>query len=620
MSMRTGSVVAIAVLIVVVAVAGGYWWWTQGGALPDGSALSERSAEHDGSRPAADDPSGVAALAVGDSSVDAGAADSDPMAGDATGRAATLDPSGAEIGSMAEQDAAPDSGDAPAAEGAVVRDAGSGTAGAFSVEPAGVRDNDSGGSAARGMNQSAAQGTPDGDDERVTGQERIQGQVMLTDGTPVVGAAVTATSVRLFDADPFGAPSTSIARSDGRARSGSNGRFVITGLAAGDYQLTAQGPASVPTETVVVVRSGSQDVRLVLGQEVALWVDGYVATREGVPLGGVAVSISGQDVEAMSAADGTFAFSTQVHNHRPLSLKLTREGYEETRVSVDPALRTDHDMVAVTVQMDSATGSIRVAGMVRDETGRGLRGKTVYLSQGNTKYRATTGADGRFVIDEIRQEGSYVLSVPADGVHSGYQDLRFRITSAGVSDQDIVLTQVGAGVVHGQMLDSDGQPVTNFTLLVNSDGAPGETLTVTSDDQGLFVVPAVPEGKLRIQSQSFPRFVTSGLTITNGEILDVRTVLDLGGADLRGRVVDEAGAPVSGADVTMSWVRRDGGVVHESLRRTTTDRAGQFVFSELGAEARDLIVRAPNFEAARLGPVFPSGGESVDIQLQRATN
>jgi hypothetical protein len=122
-------------------------------------------------------------------------------------------------------------------------------------------------------------------------------------------------------------------------------------------------------------------------------------------------------------------------------------------------------------------------------------------------------------------------------------------------------------------------------------------------------------GKLRIQSLSYPRFITSGLTLEAGEVLDVEVMIDHGDQQLTGRVTDEAGQPLAGVDLTLSWVLRDGVVVHESLRKTTTDRAGAFVFTRLGAGERDLIARAPNHEPVRLGGVSPSGTEQVIIEL-----
>jgi acyl dehydratase len=185
----------------------------------------------------------------------------------------------------------------------------------------------------------------------------------------------------------------------------------------------------------------------------------------------------------------------------------------------------------------------------------------------------------------------------------------------GVQGHEIVLERLGVGAVYGQMVDQRGRPVPNFTLTVGSANAPGEAVTVTSDSQGFFSAEDVPEGRLRIQSMSFPRFVTSGVTLAAGSEVEVEPVLDIGDAELTGRVVDESGEEVGGARVVASWVQRDGSITHESLRTTLTDQSGAFNFSGLGRGVRDLSVQAPGFEPKRLQGVNPSSLGSAALQV-----
>jgi acyl dehydratase len=185
----------------------------------------------------------------------------------------------------------------------------------------------------------------------------------------------------------------------------------------------------------------------------------------------------------------------------------------------------------------------------------------------------------------------------------------------GVQGHEIVLERLGVGAVYGQMVDQRGRPVPNFTLTVGSANAPGEAVTVTSDSQGFFFAEEVPEGRLRIQSMSFPRFVTSGVTLAAGSEVEVQSVLDIGDAQLTGRVVDDSGSAVNGARVVASWVQRDGFVTHESLRKTLTDQTGDFSFAGLGRGARDLSVQASGFEPKRLEGVNPSGSGGGGLRV-----
>ena len=226
-----------------------------------------------------------------------------------------------------------------------------------------------------------------------------------------------------------------------------------------------------------------------------------------------------------------------------------------------------------------------------------------------------TDATGAYAIEDVRRPGAYVLWVsPGDG-YGGYREPRLKVPMRGVSGHEIVLERVGSGRVHGQMIDAQGRAVPNFTLTVASMDARGEAVTVTGDGQGYFIAEDVPEGRLRVQSSSFPRFVTSGVTLSAGGEIEVQPRLDIGDEQLLGRVIDETGAPVAGADVTLSWVLRDGSVTHESLRKTVSDSRGAFVFVGLGQVSRDLLVRAAKFEPVRREAVGTSKFSDVEVQL-----
>jgi hypothetical protein len=450
------------------------------------------------------------------------------------------------------------------------------------------------------------------------GSDTLAGQVLFTDGVPASGVTVGAMALRLFPDQETG--TVSMGSSEGRTVTDVAGRFLISGLANGEYQLRAIGPFSNPVEASQTVRAGSQDVRIVLGRDIRIWVDGYVASREEGPLHEVAVSTSdGQGIAALSTADGLFGLSLQVRSDRPAFLTLVKEGYEDARVSVDAAARDEQGVVPIDVTMVPVLGSITVAGTVRDAAGNGLAGVSVYLQGGGSKYRAVSDATGAYAIQEVRRPGAYILWVsPGDG-YGGYREPRLKVPMAGVSGHEIVLERVGSGRVYGQMLDAQGRAVPNFTLSVESADAPGEAVAVTGDGQGYFIAEDVPEGRLRVQSSSFPRFVTSGVTLSAGGEIEVKPRLDIGNEQLAGRVIGDAGAPVAGADVTLSWVLRDGTVTHESLRKTVSNSRGEFVFVGLGKLSRNLSIRAAKFEPVRLEGVGTSKFSDVEVQLMPMT-
>lgn len=109
--------------------------------------------------------------------------------------------------------------------------------------------------------------------------------------------------------------------------------------------------------------------------------------------------------------------------------------------------------------------------------------------------------------------------------------------------------------------------------------------------------------------------MTSGVRLSPGSEITVRPVLDVGDEQISGRVIDDADVPIAGADVTLSWVRKQGSVTHESLRKSVTDTHGDFVFFALGEVEYDLIVRAAQHEPARMEGVRTSRSRGIEVQL-----
>jgi hypothetical protein len=173
------------------------------------------------------------------------------------------------------------------------------------------------------------------------------------------------------------------------------------------------------------------------------------------------------------------------------------------------------------------------------------------------------------------------------------------------------------------MTDSEGNPVPNFTLLARSYDSRASVVRVTSDQSGYFEVHDLPDGRLRFESASFPRFVVSGIQLAAGSDIEIDLELDVGSKLLGGWVIDEQGNPVAGADITLSWVLRGDGLVHESLRKTTANADGSFQFTQLGTGTHSLIVRAPGFEVAEVAAdpdgAFVNAGGRIEVQLNRVT-
>jgi len=256
-----------------------------------------------------------------------------------------------------------------------------------------------------------------------------------------------------------------------------------------------------------------------------------------------------------------------------------------------------------------------VSGVVRSKTGVPIPGEQVYLQRTQQKYRAMTDGSGRFLFTGVESGGGYALWLLPRGPFQRFRQENVKVPAAGLGNLEVFLDPVGTGRVSGRVLDTQGNPVSGFRLWVRSENALNADRQVTSGYDGYYAVDEIPEGRVRLETSSFPRFITSGIALPPGGDILVDPILDIGTGQISGRVVDTENRPVPGADLTLSWVNRQPPLLHESLRKTVSDADGAFLFNQLGSPAHKLRVRAPGFGAAE---VTHAAGNNVLIRLEPA--
>jgi hypothetical protein len=437
----------------------------------------------------------------------------------------------------------------------------------------------------------------------------VSGQVLTEQGQPAPHIEVIATLTRLFE-PPEGSAHPDVEGLEWITRTNAAGAFRLVDLFDGEYSLRTRESHAYPGSTSTTIRAGADDVKLVVVQQRDIWIDGYVVDPQGQPLGDVWVS-PGHAAEPGTASDagGGFSFLLTVRSDRTEVLTLRAEGYREQRISISRNDWFDRQQVELTVTMQPEMTRASVSGWVQSSEGRPVVGEQVYLQRAQQKYRATTDETGGFLIPEVEIGGGYILwLVP----RTGYRDFRqegIKVPSAGLNDLRIILDPLDVGRLSGRLLDTAGNPVPNFTLLIRTGAA---SVPVTSDGAGFFAVDDVPEGPVQLETNSFPRLITSGIQLPAGGEAEVVALLDIGNQQVSGRVIDDRGAPVAGANVTLSWTQRQPPLLHESLRQSVSAADGGFLFTRLGAVPHQIIVQAPGFLRAELGAA--TGGR-VDVRL-----
>ncbi len=145
-------------------------------------------------------------------------------------------------------------------------------------------------------------------------------------------------------------------------------------------------------------------------------------------------------------------------------------------------------------------------------------------------------------------------------------------------------------------------------------------LQVTGDAEGNFELDNVPEGRIRFETGSLPRFIMGGIRLADGGHEEIDLILDQGDYSLAGQVKDEMGHSLGGAAITLSWVFRENGLLYESMRKTVSNGEGRFQITGLGGGTYTVIVSAAGFEGARqeqdVGEGMVGNNGNVEILLK----
>jgi protocatechuate 3,4-dioxygenase beta subunit len=450
----------------------------------------------------------------------------------------------------------------------------------------------------------------------------ISGRVLDRSGKPVPGIVVVAREQlmevgesRLVNARP----------EDFRTESGPDGTYEIGGLDAVDYVLSTESTEGFPSARKVY-RAGTETADLVLEILRELRVQGRVVSREGMPLEGVRVTPTGfVALQALTDKAGRFSSTVAVGQEQGvLVLTATRDGFQEARASIDMEEVGDETQWPVEIVMEPLGAKAAVRGVVADTDGNPVTGEAVYLQSPslNARYQAATDPEGRFELPEVQVGQDYRLLVYPKRQLKGawlkdYSRSPVTVGEGGV-ELEVVLDRVGGGTVRGTMVDAKGAPIPRFSLWIRSLKALGSSTEVSGDDLGRFRAERVPEGDLLFETRSLPRLSLRGPHLAAEAEIELELVLDWGKETLGGSVVGEGGAPIPGANVSISWNSSKGGVQSSSFRNAVTDDAGKFLFSELGPGKHKVTARAPGFRQAQED--YDVGGQAQEVVLRLASD
>ncbi|HYH47126.1 MAG TPA: carboxypeptidase-like regulatory domain-containing protein, partial [Thermoanaerobaculia bacterium] len=436
------------------------------------------------------------------------------------------------------------------------------------------------------------------------------------------GVAVDARRLPLAGVEVTVRPSPAVSAPDAPVTvlTDGRGRFEVPALPGDRVDLEARRQGFAPTVVpgfVVAPGAGPADLgtlTLVPGVR----IEGRVADAAGRPLAGTGVWLTEADRppgralaetlrqrEPAATADesGRFAI-TDVARERMVNVLLAREGYVPFWVAgvEAPTARP------LSVVLETAS---RLRGRVEDVSGEPVPGASVLLRpappppgtvgvevrRSENTADAEAGHDGAFAFAEVAP-GAVTLEASAEGFLPP-EPVELQVPPNG-EVQDVRLVLGRGAAVSGWITAAGGEPVAGARVRIGP-------VQSESDAEGRYRLAGVPPG-LKALALSHPAYKgrNQQVDVQPGEN---RVDLTLEkGTTVAGRVVDEAGAPRPGAEVTL----RNRSERDPRGYRASSGADGRFEILAVTDGRFDLEAEAGGFAPAVHPSVIEVAGRDVD--------
>jgi protocatechuate 3,4-dioxygenase beta subunit len=457
----------------------------------------------------------------------------------------------------------------------------------------------------------------------------ISGRVTDEAGAPVAGAVVAVAGASAPAAWALG-PSSAL-----QTHSLADGRFTIrvpwfdssepmrAWAAKKGYAPSRSDKASASGERRPIIAN----VILRRGERVR----GHVFDSDGAPVAGAVVASSrlgdGGGFRPRSAdlvrsesiafwprtnAAGEFEFQALAGNY---DLAASAPGFQVAML----------DDVAVAKSMDPlefrlARGAT-IRGRVVRPGGAGVSGITIAILDSRPprgEDAITTGSDGAFTIADL-PPGSWRL-----GFYK-HEDLVSETATVTAPTDDFVLDLAPAGAVRGRVVDaSSGAPVSRFQIYLIAAGGRGgresrSTMREFNDHDGVFAFESVPFGpyELTASAAEYASADPVEVTVAGSDAGELRIGLARG-VTLSGRVIDDSGRPVPGANIGVDHSADDAGASGKMMRPTdaVTGEDGEYQLAGLSPATVTVYAQKPGWASARK-QVDLSATTRLDLTLNR---
>lgn len=458
----------------------------------------------------------------------------------------------------------------------------------------------------------------------------IRGSVTEAGGRPVPGAEISAI--------PADAEGNRDFQREVKTRTAADGSFRLRGLFSGaTYRLGVQRAGMAPAVRLAGAGAAAP-VHIVLSPGAR--ISGRILDEEGRPVAGARVIFSSTnegDLDAWHAylrRDPRFSRTTTDAEGRfqlvdvragRFHLTMDRQGFLPATRSVEvPDPPRDVDLGEVTLE----AGAV-LEGLVTDEQGRPLAEArvssapsdpaSVPLERRRQRLEvgggggSRTGPDGRFRVESLIQGVSYDLSVELDGY-----------VPAKVSGVEpparapLRIEMKPAPSLTGRVVGPDGRPVAMASVAARGEGDAAHMPPLASagcDESGRFRLFFAAPGSVTLAARAtdYRTKIVRGVEVpARGEVGPIEISLEPG-AVLEGRVLDERGTPVSGAQVSAQSTGALFGV--SEVWQVSNDAEGRYRLEGLDLGPYDVSATAGD-RKARASVDIGLSVQSLDLRLE----
>ncbi len=370
----------------------------------------------------------------------------------------------------------------------------------------------------------------------MTAGRTVTGRVLSDAGGPVSGASISV--------------GEDTAMWQG-SESDENGEFTISGLARERSTLRVQKNGFLKRSIDIEAGTGDTRVDIVLSR--GKKATGKVITSAGAPVEGATVWVSSEDAQqAQTGADGTFVIE---------GLSADRYVFSASREDLGSAELTADLSQEIVITMKPAAGWGSVHGRVKGF----LEGGWMYggVTASATDASSVIGRDGTYRLTHI-PAGEVELRATAMSMQSDASSSGVKVTIVPNDDIEADLAFQTDNVIRGTVTEGSGQPAPGRRVRFNS---PASSASATTGEHGAYQL-ALEPGMYNVSVESNGPSFETRYQVTGAGTFDIH--LDY--AEIRGRVVDDTGAPLAGVTIEAAAVE-----TQSSTPNAQTDAGGAFL-------------------------------------------